>query len=396
MFVDLFNQKFRNEVIYFPHNMDFRGRAYPMPPHLNHLGNDLCRGLLLFANGKPLGPNGLNWLKIQVASLMGHDKKSFEDRIKFLDQHVNDVFDSAESPFEGKRWWLTADDPWQCLSACFELADALKSPNPNDFISHIPIHQDGTCNGLQHYAALGGDALGAKQVNMIPADAPQDLYSAVASSVQKKVDEDILNNVREAILMKDRVNRKLVKQTVMTNTYGVTFIGARRQVTSRLKEARVTDPTPLSDEELQLCSFYITKLIFNCMGEMFSGAKNTQLWLNRAAKMISTSVEASQVPEKELKVTEELIRRGIIKSFSESRSENSSLKFENLLDSAILDKEEEEFEVIEDFDPAAALKTIVESKKPCRMESVSWTTPIGLPVVQPYRYFKTQDVRKFI
>jgi DNA-directed RNA polymerase len=23
---------------YFPHNMDFRGRAYPIPPHLNHIG----------------------------------------------------------------------------------------------------------------------------------------------------------------------------------------------------------------------------------------------------------------------------------------------------------------------------------------------------------------------
>eukprot|EP00961_Rhodomonas_salina_P118328 1592539-Rhodomonas_salina.1 len=31
---------------YFAHNLDFRGRAYPIPPHLNHLGSDICRGLL--------------------------------------------------------------------------------------------------------------------------------------------------------------------------------------------------------------------------------------------------------------------------------------------------------------------------------------------------------------
>ena len=41
--------------MYFPHNMDFRGRAYPIPPTLNHLGNDLCRGLLQFDIAKPLG-----------------------------------------------------------------------------------------------------------------------------------------------------------------------------------------------------------------------------------------------------------------------------------------------------------------------------------------------------
>lgn len=55
-------------------NLDFRGRVYPIPPHLNHLGNDLCRGLLSFARKKPLGERGLFWLKIQVANLYGNDK----------------------------------------------------------------------------------------------------------------------------------------------------------------------------------------------------------------------------------------------------------------------------------------------------------------------------------
>lgn len=54
-------------AIYFPHSMDFRGRAYPMHPHLNHLGDDVSRGLLQFADAKPLGPNGLLWLKVSVS-----------------------------------------------------------------------------------------------------------------------------------------------------------------------------------------------------------------------------------------------------------------------------------------------------------------------------------------
>lgn len=33
-----------------------------------------------------------------------------------------------------------------------------------------------------------------------------------------------------------QVDRKLVKQTVMTSVYGVTFIGARLQILNRLKE----------------------------------------------------------------------------------------------------------------------------------------------------------------
>ncbi len=56
--------------MYFPHNLDFRGRAYPMHPHLNHLGGDVNRGLLQFADAKPLGPSGLKWLKVSVSAAL--------------------------------------------------------------------------------------------------------------------------------------------------------------------------------------------------------------------------------------------------------------------------------------------------------------------------------------
>jgi len=48
--------------------------VYPIPPHLNHIGNDLARGLLQFGVGKKLGKGGLRWLKIHTANLMGKDK----------------------------------------------------------------------------------------------------------------------------------------------------------------------------------------------------------------------------------------------------------------------------------------------------------------------------------
>lgn len=48
--------------------------AYPIPPNLNHLGSDLCRGMLAFSERKPLGPDGLDWLKVHLANLCGKDK----------------------------------------------------------------------------------------------------------------------------------------------------------------------------------------------------------------------------------------------------------------------------------------------------------------------------------
>ena len=43
---------FKEKVLWFPHNMDFRGRVYPIPPYLNHMGSDLARSLMVFARGK--------------------------------------------------------------------------------------------------------------------------------------------------------------------------------------------------------------------------------------------------------------------------------------------------------------------------------------------------------
>lgn len=224
-------QFLNEERFYFPHNVDFRGRAYPIPPHLSHIGDDLSRGLLKFADKKPLGEKGLLWLKIHLANVYGYDKASLDDRVAFAEKHLEDIYDSAERPldvslrvlitstapdmdFQGKRWWLSAGDPWQTLATCMELRAALESPNPQMFESNLPVHQDGTCNGLQHYAALGGDAAGAAQVNLDVNDKPSDVYSFVANMVEEEITKDIANGRDDLKILSGKVSRKVVKQTV--------------------------------------------------------------------------------------------------------------------------------------------------------------------------------------
>lgn len=87
------------EGFYYPHNLDFRGRAYPMHPHLNHLSSDLCRGILEFFEGKPLGTSGLRWLKIHLANLYGGgiEKLSYDERLSFVDTNVAEILDSAKT-----------------------------------------------------------------------------------------------------------------------------------------------------------------------------------------------------------------------------------------------------------------------------------------------------------
>ncbi|KAI7999389.1 hypothetical protein LOK49_LG09G01274 [Camellia lanceoleosa] len=181
---------------------------------VGHLGSDLCRGILEFAEERPLGKSGLQWLKIHMANLYagGVDKFSYEGRIAFTENHLDDIFDSADRSLEGRRWWLGTEDPFQCLATCINLAEALRSSSPETTISYMPIHQDGSCNGLQHYAALGRDKK------------PADVYSGIAARVLDIMRGDAKKD--PATDSNASLARLLINQTTLT-ALGEMFEAAR-------------------------------------------------------------------------------------------------------------------------------------------------------------------------
>ncbi|XP_048470095.1 DNA-directed RNA polymerase, mitochondrial isoform X2 [Rhincodon typus] len=275
----------RDDIFWFPHNMDFRGRTYPCPPYFNHLGSDVTRAVLLFAEGKPLGERGLNWLKVHLVNLTGFKKKcSLKERIDYADKVMDNILDSADNPLTGRKWWMNADEPWQTLACCKEIAHAIRSPDPTKYISYFPVHQDGSCNGLQHYAALGRDVIGATSVNLMPCDVPQDVYSGVAQQVEEFRKRDAEKGVKIAQILEGFINRKVVKQTVMTVVYGVTRFGGRLQIEKRLKEVEDFPKDHVWD-----ASHYLVQQVFSSLTEMFTGTREIQDWLTQSARLISKS-----------------------------------------------------------------------------------------------------------
>ena len=314
-------EKFADDKMYFPCNMDFRGRAYPIPPNLSHLGSDLCRGLLSFAEAKPLGEEGLFWLKVHLANLFGNNKVSFEDRAAWAEEHAEEILDSVLNPLDGKLWWNEAENPFQALATCYEIVSALESGDPETFESRLPVHQDGSCNGLQHYAALGKDLGGGAAVNLTPSNAPQDVYSRVLEVVTRKLDNDrhIPSTLGEeyfdkekggpiivdeparlrgeyARLVADITERKVIKQTVMTSVYGVTRTGARAQIQARITERILSNPSMVMDPEIEkkvfAASMYLANLTLASLEEMFSGAKDIMDWLGNCSKLVAANGHA--------------------------------------------------------------------------------------------------------
>ena len=341
------------KTFYLPHNVDFRGRAYPMTPFFNQMCADNVRGLLLFDKGKELGEKGLRWLKIHLANVFGFDKASLSDREQFVTDHSSDIHDSATRPLDGDQWWLKAEDPWQCLAACIEIQNAFDSGDPSKFVSHLPVHQDGTCNGLQHYAALGGDPIGAKEVNLEPSNRPADIYTAVAELVTADIEEDAAQGIELAQLLKGKITRKVVKQTVMTNVYGVTFIGAKLQVQKQLEDL-YDDLAQSGTLSYTTAAFYVAGKIFKALSAMFTGAHDIQFWFGDCANRICQSLAPLQIEK--------------LKRASDGGSVNSPYR------RTPVRKPKD--------DPRSSFRT-----------PVIWTSPLKLPVVQPYRKLPTLTIR---
>jgi len=298
-------QRFKDEeAFYFPFNMDFRGRAYPIPPNLNHLGDDMSRGVLTFAEKRELGERGVFWLKVQLANLAGFDKASFADRAAWTEGRMAEIYDSARRPIDGDRFWATCENPWQALATCKEVVRAYESTNghPERFLSDQPIHMDGSCNGLQHYAALGRDEEGGREVNLLDGEKPRDVYSGVCAIVVAKLaalakdkpkgpgaNKESVKTHELAKLVAGLIDRKVVKQTVMTSVYGVTFIGAKRQIQNRLEEKfeNVYESPDEAEQVAYECSGLVATVTMDALHELFQGARNTMAWLGNCARLVS-------------------------------------------------------------------------------------------------------------
>ncbi|VTZ68821.1 DNA-directed RNA polymerase, putative [Plasmodium chabaudi chabaudi] len=285
-----------NEKIYFPHNIDFRGRMYPLSPHLHHMGDDICRSLIVFSDDKEIGPNGLYWLKIHLANNFGKDKLNFKKRIEWVDNNIDNIKKLRDNPFDNLEFWGLADNPWQALSVSIDLINAINCSDPSKYKSNIPIQQDGTCNGLQHYAALGKDKDGGRAVNILPSDEPQDIYTVVLDIVINKIKNDMDNggskNESSTFLSKPQLanycfkynllKRKVVKQTIMTICYGVTSIGAKNQVKGKIQSMIAKDTDKNTINEL---SKYIANYIFESISEIFKRAMIIKKWFNHLSKV---------------------------------------------------------------------------------------------------------------
>ena len=267
-----------HERFWTPMNLDWRGRVYGVPS-FNFQRDDRVRALFLFADGEPIGEEGLYWLKVHVANSGDNDREgfikvgklTFNERVRWVDENLEKIKAIATAPLS-ELWWTKADKPFQFLAACFELSSAL-AQGPT-FVSRLPISFDGSCSGLQHLSAMTRDEETAKLVNLTPSAAAQDIYETVAEIVRRRVEKDLEYPDQDApvaqMWLDHGITRNVVKRNVMTYSYGSNDWGMAEQLREDLMRPLAEDVKngkrkehPFGQDEGDAAAKYLAKYTYS-------------------------------------------------------------------------------------------------------------------------------------
>jgi DNA-directed RNA polymerase len=269
--------------VYFAINCDFRGRLnyFTGPSLLNPQGNDLSKSLIRFKQGKSI-QGSEKWFLLHGANEFG-TKGTIQDRVQWSLDHWEYIVASAMAPMEF-TWWMEADSPLQFLRWCREYSQWRNSPDA--FLSHIPCQQDGTCNGIQHLAALTRDSRAALAVNLTASTAPQDMYQLVADLVRDKMGSMVDPvDVEMAIMwLRFGFDRNTVKRQCMTKPYGSTQHSCTEYTRQYVSDKLQGGAEDTFGEFKQQATIWMSKLIWDSINDLVTGPQQTMEWLKGVAR----------------------------------------------------------------------------------------------------------------
>lgn len=218
---------------WLPHNLDFRGRVYPVP-HFSHQRQDPIKAMFQFANSKPLGEFGAGWLSIHLANCGDFDKmskRSFDDRLQWVEDNEFMILKVGKDPYGTVDYWKEADSPFMFVAACIDYAAWVNSGRSANYHSHLAVALDGSNSGLQHYSAALRATDEAALVSLLPCDKPADLYQTVADQVRAEMEKEAAEgNEMAAQCLEAGITRSIVKRNVMTFAYSSEQFGFRQQL----------------------------------------------------------------------------------------------------------------------------------------------------------------------
>lgn len=288
--------------LYFVFQFDYRGRVYYNNQFFNPQSKGYVKSMLEFSKGRKLDDTGIKWLKIHTANVAGEDKELLEDRIKWFNEHENEIIKVGKKPLENLKYWVDTDSPFEFVAACMSYIKYL-----NNEEVYLPIQLDATNSGIQFYSGLVMDEEGAATVNVVNKYIDNkivraDIYQDVANLVNKKINMgDYIKGIKykdsedkehfkltwtEANSLKGKITRTICKKNTMTVAYSVTSRGMMDQNWVTMKEAKLKGKEFWEGEDW-VVNKVLTDLNERSIYESIPGAKMGQEYLKEVASKLT-------------------------------------------------------------------------------------------------------------
>ena len=270
---------------FYPCQVDFRARVYPVPFFLTYQGDDLARGLLEFAKGAVIRDREqADAFRGAGAGLFGVNRVATAQKVEWAHRESERILATAADPL-GFRWWAEAESPFQFLAWALEYAAWTRRPAQH--VSRFRVSLDGSCNGLQLYSLLTRDPIGVASTNVAPSDAPRDLYQDVAdrATARLMLDPDP-RSAQWLQFLGGRIPRSYTKRPTMVLPYGGTFHSAVNYCRDTYEVDRVAKGwTPfevLSGGGYRACTF-LGSHVWAAIGETVGPARAAMEWMRAVA-----------------------------------------------------------------------------------------------------------------
>ena len=278
--------------------LDYRGRFYYNESFFNFQGTDVARGLMEFADGVKMTPEGERALAIHTAASYNESfaideiPDYFEEDYKsYLEAEGLDSISVDKMSLNDREWWtrmnleriviyaknrelrMEAEKPVCFLSCCVEWKNLLSDP---DHLTRLPIQIDGSNNGWQHLAAMSKDKFTGDMVGLIPRKIPKDFYVQTA----KKLVEMDQEWFKEKNMPMKHIRKGISKRGSMTRAYSA---GERTMGINMYADCHQEGFTNLYGITVEDCNNLSHKLI-QAINEVCPGPLSTMRYLQKLAQ----------------------------------------------------------------------------------------------------------------
>ena len=216
----------------FVYNMDSRGRFYTVQHGISPQGSDIEKAMLQFKTGTLWNDVVKRNMTIHTANCAGMDKLTFDDRVKWTEDNMENIEYSYMALLGGETTtWLDQfkgekKTKWQLIAAIGVWGQIATSESPEEEWIKVPIGLDATCSGLQILSVIGRDETCAEHVNIKKCEyAPVgDLYQHVGGNIYDALQNEDKKcaTLKSHPVLQDRsakLWRKLPKRLTMTYPY---------------------------------------------------------------------------------------------------------------------------------------------------------------------------------